>query len=171
MAKSLNVVIDDGTREVVLTNTFGKEICKVYFRPADFSILDRYRNLMNDFEEIVKPLSELNIQRDGTATVDEEWPVLKSVEEELKKRLNALFDMEEADDIFATRNPFSSVGGQFFAQRVLEALGGVIEQAMAEEMDASRQRTEKYLTDTQDTAKKPAAKKATPKKTATKKTG
>lgn len=170
MAKSLNVVVDDGTREVVLTNTFGKEICKVYFRPADFSILDRYRKLMNDFEDIVKPLSELDIQRDGTATVEEEWPVLKGVETELKKRLNELFDMEEADAIFATRNPFSSVGGQFFAQRVLEALGGVIEQTMAEEVDASRRRTDKYLANTADTVKKPTAKKAAAKKTTAKKT-
>lgn len=141
----LRGVVDDGTREIPLVNQFGKLICNVYLRPADFSILDRYETLMGDFEGIVKPLEELDIRADGTATFEEGWAVLKQVEDELKKRINALFDMDEADEIFAKRNAFSSVGGEFFCTRVLNALGDVIAQAIKEEMDLSEQRMAKHL--------------------------
>lgn len=171
---TLMAVIDDGTREVTLVNTFGKEICKVYFRPADLSFLDRYKALVDGFEEIVKPLESLDIKSDGSAAFERDWPVLKQVETDLKNRINALFDMEEADLIFASRSPFSSVHGQFFALRVLEALGGVIQTAMTEEVKASEQRVNKYLQDkppaqAKALPKPPAKKRAAPKKNSAKK--
>ena len=141
----LRGVVDDGTREIPLVNKFGKLICKIYLRPADFSILDRYDTLMSDLEDVVKPLESLDIKSDGTAAYDEARPIIKQVEDELKKRINALFDMEEADEIFAKRNPFSSVGGEFFCTRVLEALGDVIVQAVKEEAALSEKRMAKYL--------------------------
>lgn len=151
MAKELRGIVDDGTREIPLVNKYGKLICNVYIRPADFSIIDRYNDLMKDFDKVVEPLKELNIRNDGTAEFEKDWEKLKKVESELKSRINALFDMEEADEIFAKRNAFSSVGGQFFAERVLNALGEVIAEAIEEESRASKKRMAKYLAD------KPAA--------------
>lgn len=143
----LRAVIDDGTREVPIVNKFGRLVCKVYFRPADISIIDRYNSLIKDFDKIVKPLEDLDIKNDGTATFEKDWEVLKKVELELKRKIDELFDMEEADEIFAKRNPFSSVGGHFFAEVVLNALGEVISQAIDEEAKLSKQRTDKYLSD------------------------
>ena len=147
MVKVLRGVVDDGTKEIPLVNKFGKLICNVYIRPADFSIIDRYNALMKDFETVVEPLKNLDIKNDGTAAFERDWETLKSVESELKSRINALFDMEEADDIFAKRNAFSSVGGQFFCERVLNALGEVIAEAIEDETNASKQRMAKYLAD------------------------
>lgn len=152
MAKVLRGIVDDGTREIPLYNKFGRLICNVYIRPADFSIVDRYNALMRDFASVVEPLKELDIQSDGTAAFEKDWETLKAVETELKARINALFDMEEADDIFAKRNAFSSVGGQFFCERVLNALGDVIAEAIAEEANASKKRMAKYLADVQPAA-------------------
>lgn len=148
---NLRGVIDDGTREIPLVNKFGKLICKIYIRPADLSILDRYKSLAADFGSIVEPLKDLHINTDGTVTFDEEWQVMKSVEAELKQRINALFDMEEADAIFEKRNPFSSVGGKFFCESVIEVIGNLITDAVEEEMKLSKQRTDKYLADIQPT--------------------
>lgn len=144
------VMLDDGTREIVLVNTFGKEICRLHFRTADVSIYERYKALMGDFESIVKPLSDLSINRDGTSSVDHDFTILKMVEDNLKQKINELFDMDEADLLFATRNPFSSVGGKFFAEHVLDALGGVIAKAINEEAKLSEQRVQKYLSDIKD---------------------
>lgn len=149
--KEYKGVIDDGTREIPLVNKFGKLICNIYIRPADLSILDRYNQLAADFKDIVKPLEKLNIERDGTAAFDADWQILKSVEDELKRRINALFDMDEANDIFAKRNPFSSVGGKFFCESVIEVIGGIITEAVEDEMKLSKQRTDKYLADIQPT--------------------
>ena len=133
MAKILRGIVDDGTREIPLVNKFGKTICTVYMRPADFSIIDRYNALMKDFESVVKPLTDLTLRNDGTAEFEQDWQVLKEVEATLKQKINGLFDIDEADEIFAKRNPFSSVGGEFFCMKVLNALGGVIAEAIEEE--------------------------------------
>lgn len=143
----LTAVIDDGTREVPIVNKFGKLVCNVYFRPADLSIIDRYNNMIKSFDSIVKPLETLEIRNDGTAAFEKDWEILKKVELDLKQKFDALFDMEEADEIFAKRNPFSSVHGHFFAEVVLTALGEVINKAIDEESKLSAQRTDKYLSD------------------------
>ena len=149
--KAYKGIVDDGTREIPIVNKFGKLICNIYIRPADLSILDRYNQLTADFGSIVEPLRNLSLKNDGSAAFDEDWAVLKSVEAELKQRINALFDMDEADEIFAKRSPFSSVGGKFFCENVIEAIGGVIVEAVEDEMALSKSRTDKYLSDIQPT--------------------
>lgn len=149
--KAYKGIVDDGTREIPIVNKFGKLICNIYIRPADLSILDRYNQLTADFGSIVEPLKNLSLKNDGSAAFDEDWAVLKSVEAELKQRINALFDMDEADEIFAKRSPFSSVCGKFFCENVIEAIGGVIVEAVEDEMALSKSRTDKYLSDIQPT--------------------
>lgn len=140
--------VDDGTKEITLVNSYGKVICKLHIRTGDISILDRYNSLMNDFDQITKPLSRLNLKNDGTASFDKDWAALKKVEGILKQKLNDLFDMDEADDIFATRNPFSSIGGEFFIEKVLKVLGDAFTQAVQEEAELSKKRVEKYMNGT-----------------------
>ena len=61
------------------------------------------------------------------------------------KRFNSLFDMDEAEDLFRSRNAFSSVNGRFYCEVVLEALGGVIIDAINEETKKTREKVDKYL--------------------------
>lgn len=150
--KEYKIIVDDGTKKIPITNTFGKLICNIYIRPADFSILDRYDQFNADFSDIVEPLKDVDIKNDGTATFEEDIVILKAVEKELKKRINAVFDMDEADEIFATRNPFSSVNGRFFCMNIIDAIGHVIVEAVKYEMEMSNRRTDKYLSDIQPTA-------------------
>lgn len=140
-------VVDDGTMEIPIENKFGKLICNIYIRPADLSIVDRYEELTASFSDIVKPLSGVDIKNDGTATFEKDWEAVKKVEAELKRRINEFFDMDEADAIFAKRNPFSSVGGKFFAESVLECIGDIITRAIEDELKLSKARTDKYLQD------------------------
>lgn len=151
--KPLSVTVDDGTQEITIKNKYGKVICNIYIRPTDLSILDRYEKFQSDFEKIVEPLQNISIERDGTASFEKDWEVIKSVEAEIKKRFNDLFDMDEADDIFATRNAFASVHGNFYCFNVLNALGGVIVDAINTESDrvAHSEKVNKYLTPPADT--------------------
>ncbi len=143
----LRAVVDDGTREIPIVNKFGKTICKVYFRPADYSIIDRYNELVKEFDTLVEPLKDISIKNDGTAVFEKDWEILKNVENVVKQKLNELFDMEEADEIFAKRNAFSSVGGEFFCLHVINALGDVITTAISNEAKLSKKRMDKYLAD------------------------
>lgn len=153
MADKRNIiVIDDGTRELVLKNQFGMVICKLHIRTGDLSFMDRYNELMNDLGDVVKPLSDVNINADGTADFDAEWAVIKQVEADLTKRLTALFDTEEISAIFKHRHMFSSIGGEFFVEKVLTALGAEISATIARETELSKQRVSKYLDDMQPEA-------------------
>ncbi len=139
------IIIDDGTREYRVENKFGKVICTLHFRPGDISIAERYREMRDLFAEIVKPLAELDIKADGTAIDDAAMDALHNADLALRKALGRLLDSDDAADIFTERNPFSSVGGRFFCEIVLDALGEIVGEVMAEEAEASAKRTAKYI--------------------------
>ena len=143
--KQFNSVFDDGTREITLRNPYGKVICQVHFRPADFSILDRLEKLRTDLPEIITPMKNISINANGTATFEKDWAILKGVETALIDRLNQLFDMDDAGEIFAKRNAFSSIDGKFFCENVIEALGNIVVEAVENEMKLSKARTDKYM--------------------------
>mgnify|MGYP007069861085 CR=1 FL=1 len=146
MAKeTLKITIDDGTREIPVVNTFGQPVCTIHFRPADYSIFDRYKDFAKDFEDIVKPLENVGITNNGEAAVDDGWQIIKQVEGEIIQRFNDLLDTDDAAEIFAKRNAFSSVGGKFFCEVVLDALGDIIVEAVDEERKKSDERMKKYL--------------------------
>ena len=100
------------------------------------------------FKSSLTPASEeISLNSDGTVEFEKDWAKVKRVESLLIQKINALFDMDDATELFATRNPFSSVGGKFFIENVLEVLGRVVGQAVEEEAKLAHARTEKYLND------------------------
>lgn len=139
------ITIDDGTREFTIENKYGKEICKIHFRPADFSIAERYSAMREDFAQIVRPLEHITLKADGTAETEEGLRVLHEVDLAFRTALNKLLDFDDADGIFRTRNPFSAVGGRFFAENILDALGEIISSTVEEESRASAARMAQYL--------------------------
>lgn len=147
-----NVSFDDGTREITLRNLYGKVICQVHFRPADYSILDRLSRLREDMPEIIKPIIDMDINPDGTAVFEKDWARMKAVEAEVINRMNELFDMDEAAEIFKKRYAFSSIDGQFYCYKVLEILGDMIVSAVEDEMQKSKARMDKYLKDVSEDA-------------------
>lgn len=145
-------VLDDGTKAVTLTNPYGKVIATLHIRTGDYSIIDRYNALEKEFPKITEPLTSINLNADGTSTFEDDWTKLKQVEATLISRLNDLFDTDEIGEIFKTRNPFSSVGGHFFAENVMEVLGQIIAQSIEEGAKAAEKRTAKYLKDIPESA-------------------
>lgn len=151
------IIIDDGTREYQITNQYGQEICRVHFRPGDVSLVSRYKKMREDFHKIIAPLAELNITAEGEAADDAGLEALNKADANFRETLNKLLDSNDVADIFKKRNPFSSVGGRFFCEVVLEALGTVIREVAAEEAAASEKRIAKYIEREAPDAGQPAA--------------
>lgn len=145
MNQSRTITIDDGTREYTIQNTYGKTIAVVHFRPGDISIADRYQTMRESFNEIVQPLADIDIKADGTAKDDAGIEAIRKADAALRGKLQELLDSDDIGEVFKSRNPFSSVGGRFFCEVVIDALGGIIGAVMAEEAEASRKRTAKYI--------------------------
>ena len=145
--KKYTFEIDDGTKPYFFTNKFGEPIGEIHFRGGDISILDRYNELLADFDKIVEPLGDVRLKDDGTSSFDEDWAVIKSVEAKLIERINAVFDSRDASNLFKNRNAFSTINGEFYVEKVVQALGNVVAQEIAEETEKSKKRLSKYTKD------------------------
>lgn len=145
--KNLSAVIDDGTKEIAIYNRYDQPICKVHIRPSDLSILDRFKEMEDSFDDVFEPLRGIDINADGSGDSDAAWTAIKAAEKIMLDKLNTVFDSDEVSQIFAKRNAFSSVGGEFFCTKVINALGGLIADAINEETAASEKRMSKYLKD------------------------
>lgn len=140
-------VIDDGTKPIVLQNQFGQEIATLYIRVSDIGIVDRYNAMAKELEKAIIPLKDIALNNDGTATFEKDWAILKQVEGEIIDRINSLFDITNAADIFKTRNAFSSIGGEFFVEKVLAGIGNIISKGIEAEAKKAQKRTNKYTED------------------------
>ena len=137
--------IDDGTKEYKIENQYGKEICCIHIRPADLSLLDRYEAASTGMVDALEPLRGLALHGDGTPSDEETWAALKQAEESVIAKFKELLDTDDVADIFKTRRAFSSVGGRFFCEVVLTAIGYVIKEEFEKEAAATRERISKYL--------------------------
>ena len=137
-------VLDDGTKEIVCNNSFGEEIGRFHIRGGDLSILDRYNSLLADFEKIIEPLKTVKLQDDGTSSFDDDWKVVKEVEATFIQRLNDIFGTKDIGNLFKDRNAFSTIGGEFYAEKVVDMLGKVVASEMAEETRKAEARFAKY---------------------------
>ena len=140
-------VIEDGTKCISFNNQYGQEIGKIHIRSGDISILDRYDDLLKDFEKIVEPLQHVELKNDGTSSFDKDWEIIKGVEKELINRINAVFDMEDGANLFTNRNAFSTINGHFYVENVIKALGDVVSQEIAHESEITQKRISKYTKD------------------------
>ena len=140
-------VLDDGTKEITFNNQFGEEICKIHIRSGDISIIDRYQKLVDDFDDIVAPLSGVKLRNDGTSTFEDEWKVIKEVEQKIIERINAVFDTKDAGNLFTQRNAFSTINGEFYVEKVLVALGNVVSEEIKHESELAQARMGKWLSD------------------------
>ena len=146
-AGGTSIIIDDGTREYTIENTFGQVLARVHFRPADFSLVDRCTALADDFPRIAEPLQAVKLKNDGSAAFEQDWAKIKAVEAELIGKIGEIFDTDDISAVFAKRSAFSSVGGEFFSYKVIQALLDLVKNAVAEEARLSSQRMKPYLRD------------------------
>ena len=144
------VVIDDGTREYRILNRYNQLLAVVHFRPADYSMIDRCNALLKNYRNIAEPLKDISLKSDGSAAFDADWEKLKAAEAELIGQIGEIFDTDEVSAIFAKRNAFSSVGGEFFSYLVVKALTQLVTTAINEEIRLSKQLMQPYLADLED---------------------
>lgn len=141
-----NMVIDDGSEKVEITNLYGEVIGVFKFRPTDISIFERYNEVVKKFEDILSPLDNIGINSDGTGEngTDEEFKVLSDVKSNLFKELNYVFGGNMSDAFFGNMNPFSIVKGSFYCENAFETLGNFIAHAFDVETKMLNKKTTRY---------------------------
>ncbi len=143
--QALEIVVDDGSVEVPIKNKQGDTLGVFYFRPTDMGMIDRYNQLAGDFEKITAPLENLDIHPDGTTDENEAaQAALHEAQQRLYEACNKLFGGNMSEAFFGKMHPFSPVGGRFYCENALEAVGSYISKQFAREVKKINSRVEKY---------------------------
>ena len=140
----LELVVDDGSITVPIKNTNGDVIGEFKFRPTDFNIVKRYNKVANEFEEVVKPLIDANIDASGEGKDEESIRILNEAESKLFELVDYMFDGNMAEAFFGKMNAFSPVGGKFYCENALNAVGQFISRKFDAEIKQISTRVEKY---------------------------
>ena len=126
--KTNEIVIDDGSQRISIKNKLGDEIGVFLFRPTDIAIIQRYNEIAAKFDEIVAPLEDIDINSDGTADEADKHAaeVLAEAEKRMFEACDYLFDGNMSEAFFGKMHPFSPVGGAFYCETALTAVGQFI---------------------------------------------
>lgn len=96
----------------------GKELGSFKFNPNDLDIVKRYEKASTVLEGIVVP-------------DDAGEEAIFEVSDKIKEQLDFLLNCKVSDDIFAICNPLTlTTDGDFFVEKVIDGIAGLIEQTM-----------------------------------------
>lgn len=144
--KPMEIVIDDGSVKVPIKNQEGDELGVFYFRPTDIAIIQRYNNAADRIDEVIEPISSINIGADGTAdpTDEEALKAMDEAEKRLFDLCDYIFGGNMSEAFFGKMHPFSPVGGEFYFEKALKQLGTFIGAQFDKETVKISSRVSKY---------------------------
>ena len=145
---SMNIVVDDGSRRVPIMNKNGEEIGAFTFHPTDLGIIERYNKMANGFDELVAPLTTLEVAEDEELDLSDP-KYAEAIAEASRRMLAAVDELLGAEGageaFFGNMNPFSPIDGDFYCTQILNALGTYIGQAFEAETAKFTQKAKRYL--------------------------
>lgn len=142
--KNFEIVVDDGSIEVPIYNTLKEQIGLFRFRPTDFNIIKRYREIAEKFSEVTEPLVDANIDTNGEGADEKSVMIIDEAQKKLFELVDYLFDGNAAEAFFGKMNPFSPVGGKFYCEQALGAIGDFISKQFDAEIASVNSRVDKY---------------------------
>lgn len=142
--KNFEIVVDDGSVEVPISNTLGEKIGFFRFRPTDFNIIKRYQDISDKFGDVVSPLINADIEPDGNGSNEDSSKILYEAQDKLFELVDYLFDGNASEAFFGKMNPFSPINGKFYCEYALDAVGNFISKQFDEEIKAVSSRVSKY---------------------------
>lgn len=141
--QSLN--FDEGYKEFSIN---GDESRVIRFNPADYGLLERYKEARNAIMKSVDELqNDIELKNDGSAKdeTDEAADQLASVRKLIFEQVNYIFNADVSKTVFGNQSPISTVKGKFLFEGFIEAAGTIITDAVNKEQAASQKRIDKYV--------------------------
>ena len=140
------IVIDDGYLRIPVRNLYGDDVGVFYFNPTDVGIAERYNEVAKKLPEITAPLEHINIRPDGTVEDGDVDAIetMRAAKERLYETFDYLLGGNMSEAFFGKTHPFSPVGGYFYCERALEAVGKVISAQHEVELKKVNKRLERY---------------------------
>ena len=128
----MSLQVSTGAQLIDVLNENGRKIGEFEFIPTDLGIIDRYKDVAAFFDGYQFP-------KDPT---EED---LLELESKVKEQFNKLFNYPVADGIFEKCYALTVVeDGDFFFEKVLDGISGLIEQTMKTRVERKKQKIRKY---------------------------
>lgn len=128
------IVVNDGRVNVRIQNTLGEQIGVFRFNPSDVNIVNRYNEIIEKFNDVVKGLNEADIDAEGNGTDDDSITLLNRAEEEMANLLDYMLDGDSKAAFFSKTHMFAPSNGVFFVENVVEGIGAYISRKMDAEV-------------------------------------
>ncbi len=145
MSNMENLSFDEGLKSYKINGDPNRIL---RFNPGDVNILTRYKEVVNNLNEIANELPDAKIKPDGTAEDNAEivGAQLTAFNETLKKQINYLFNADVYDVLFAGQSPLCRVGTgrKLLCEEIIEKLGRLIGDECGETVDNVNLRVSKY---------------------------
>lgn len=129
MAKQITTSIK--VEEYEFLDIEGKHLFTIQLNAADLDIIKRYEEVVDFLDEIIKREMDTN--------------EFFEMCEELKARLNKLFNSDISTPIFSVMNPFTPLtSGKLYIEEIIDKIGEIVEQELDTRVKKVQSRTNKY---------------------------
>jgi len=137
-------VVDDGTEVVPIYNKAGIKVGEFCFVPTDLNIVSRFDEVAESFKSITSKLENANIDSEGNGENEEDWTILKEVENELFEKVNYVLGGDFAGAFFGKINPFSPINGTFYFVNALNSLSAFLNKRFDSEVKKITSKVDSY---------------------------
>lgn len=139
------IVIDDGCIDIPIQNQFGERLGVFRFNPTDVNIINRYNEVVDRIPEILRPLAGAEIDPNGEGGDENSIELLNTAGAEIEDLLDYVLNGNSREAFFTRTHVFSPVGGKFYCEKVLEAIGAFISKKFEAEVKKMSARAETHM--------------------------
>ena len=137
-------VVEDGIQRIPVYNQDHEQIGLFKFNPTDINIVNRYNEVADQFDDVIAPLKDAGVTKDGEGTDDESIELINEAEKRLIELLDYMLGSDSREAFFTKVHAFTPVNGNFYCENVFKSIGSFIEKKHDVEINRLHARIENH---------------------------
>ena len=138
------IVVDDGYKIIKVQNSNGELIGQFRFNPTDVNIVNRYNKIEAQIGDVIKPLKDASITKDGIAGDESSIDLLNDAEAKMIELMDYMLDCDSRAAFFNKTHLFTPTDGRFYCENVFDAIGNFITRKFENEIKKMNSRVEQH---------------------------
>ena len=138
------IVVDDGYKLITVKNSLGEVVGKFRFNPTDINIVNRYREISDQFQDVLKPLKDAEITAEGEAGDEQSVDLVNEAEKKMIELMDYMLNCDSREAFFSKTHLFTPTDGNFYCQNVFESIGQFISMKFDSEIKKMHSNIDKH---------------------------
>lgn len=131
---SEQIKIDNEAKVYELVNQHGVKVGEFHFNPIDAGMITRYLNALQHFEDMKKEYGEKEMNME----------LFVEMQERVVEELRYITGTDTVDAFFDVMGAFSIIDGQFYYEKVLKIIAGLIGKEAISKAKVMKKKMEDY---------------------------